>query len=632
MAQPDYCPIGETFYKGGDEDFPFLVADVNAATGDATYTIVPESLTLENGGNSSAQISFNQSGDSIETLLVSFTYNTISYQINTYQCIFTPNNVSGASSSFQVYVQGVTALFDIIGSDVGTLTLPLLESYSIEYFVDYVNNNGHVIINGNRTDFILTTSFSPTFFNFSNITTRVGSFVLDSISYTGQGLPYLCGSLLAFTSEPLSGAYSVGDTVSLSCSVEGAYLEGGGCEIGSKFFEGGTEEFPFSLDQFNVPNGITINPDGSASFDSAGGYSYLEGATPITSGDIPPIETRMIQTISLNNVDIIQMRASGYAYMFWLRNYVSGDRSGYVFAATGGSTPSTACHEEWYNVPVEISIIVRDYSVTATISGGGITEVITDTIQQSLEGFSDISYRTNAGLTAYRTFVESATQPNDCTGKEPLIVYNLFKSGDFTGQTKTTSELSHTFTIEDAQISDSGTYSISVDDTTTEITSRDAIVLVTEESDPIIGKEIDQGDPKMFITAEGMSLSFVNGMVVRDGGLENMATISLGTSLGYSLNSVASNGGESVGSGFEVEAQKSITRDQISIIEDEAVRAFDWAIQDGLIKSVTASMAYVDDRGYEVTIVITPPTGENRILVYGKNGENWVQQQNGSNL
>lgn len=139
--------------------------------------------------------------------------------------------------------------------------------------------------------------------------------------------------------------------------------------------------------------------------------------------------------------------------------------------------------------------------------------------------------------------------------------------------------------------------------------------------------EIPQGDPKMFVSSDGMTLKFENGLPVMDDGLENISTISLGTEANFAFNKVAKNSEESVGSSFIEESLKAITKNQISVVEDAAERSFDWMIKSGIANSVTASMVYVRDYGYQIKIVITPPTGEDRILVYSKNGENWVNQQ-----
>jgi phage gp46-like protein len=140
--------------------------------------------------------------------------------------------------------------------------------------------------------------------------------------------------------------------------------------------------------------------------------------------------------------------------------------------------------------------------------------------------------------------------------------------------------------------------------------------------------EIKTGDPKMVLTPDGMTLEFVDGLPVIDSGIGNIATISLGTEEGYALNAVARNSAESIGSSFIEESRKPITLNQIKVLEDAAEKAFQWAIEGGLIASVSASIEYVKSTGYWLEIIITPPTDEKHILLYSRNGENWVEQKN----
>lgn len=141
--------------------------------------------------------------------------------------------------------------------------------------------------------------------------------------------------------------------------------------------------------------------------------------------------------------------------------------------------------------------------------------------------------------------------------------------------------------------------------------------------------ELKEGDPKIFLTPDGMDLEFVDGLPVMENGLENVVAISLGSDLGFSFNRIATTGAESVGSSFIEESKKAITVDQLKIIEDAAEKSLAWAVSDGLIKSATAEMIYVRNTGYQLQITIAPPVGNNRILIYGQNGDSWVAQQIG---
>jgi hypothetical protein len=138
---------------------------------------------------------------------------------------------------------------------------------------------------------------------------------------------------------------------------------------------------------------------------------------------------------------------------------------------------------------------------------------------------------------------------------------------------------------------------------------------------------IQEGDPKMFLTVDGMDLNFVEGVPLMEAGLENVAIITLGTEANFALNKVARNGYEAVGSTFIEESKKAITANQIRIVEDAAERGFDFAVESGLIKAALAELVYAESVGYQIRITLTPPTGADTILVYSRNGENWVYQQ-----
>lgn len=139
--------------------------------------------------------------------------------------------------------------------------------------------------------------------------------------------------------------------------------------------------------------------------------------------------------------------------------------------------------------------------------------------------------------------------------------------------------------------------------------------------------EIITGDPKMFIDPDGLDLKFIDGLPVMENGLDNLIAISLGTEVGYAGNSAARNSAEFVGANFLVESQKSITLNQIKVVEEAAEQSLSWMIDNGLASAITASMNYVRSTGYYITIIVSPPVGEDRELIFSQNGENWVIQQ-----
>lgn len=142
------------------------------------------------------------------------------------------------------------------------------------------------------------------------------------------------------------------------------------------------------------------------------------------------------------------------------------------------------------------------------------------------------------------------------------------------------------------------------------------------------GSEIDTGDPKMFFNESGFSLNYINGVPVMEDGIENTSHISLSTQKWF-LNVAARKASEVLFSSFETEAKKSITVNQLKLIESAAVRSFDWMITEGSAKSVSASISNVTGFGYKLTVSIISPTDEENVLIWGKNGTNWILQQQG---
>jgi len=135
----------------------------------------------------------------------------------------------------------------------------------------------------------------------------------------------------------------------------------------------------------------------------------------------------------------------------------------------------------------------------------------------------------------------------------------------------------------------------------------------------------DQGDPKLFIDSDGVDIELVDGWPVMETGIENMAVISLFSDGPFAFNAVANGAIESAGSRFLAESRKSITVNQIKIIEDAAEKAFSPLIAEGIVKTVTASMEILNGI-YALTILVSPPVGEDRKLLFKRSGQNWINQ------
>lgn len=79
-----------------------------------------------------------------------------------------------------------------------------------------------------------------------------------------------------------------------------------------------------------------------------------------------------------------------------------------------------------------------------------------------------------------------------------------------------------------------------------------------------------QGDPRIILGPDGSRLQFIGGQPLMDKGLENRAIISLFTSPGWCGNKFMKT---HIGSDFETECNKPITRQQLNRIREAAERA-----------------------------------------------------------
>ena len=136
-----------------------------------------------------------------------------------------------------------------------------------------------------------------------------------------------------------------------------------------------------------------------------------------------------------------------------------------------------------------------------------------------------------------------------------------------------------------------------------------------------------QGDPKIYIDENGADLRFVGGQPVMDAGLENSATISLFTDLGWWGNDLVTADAEKIGSEFESIASQPITSTSFADTESAAADALAWYTSIGLAESVDVEASNPSARKVAVTVQIVPPAGDTLILQSIKNGINWINQK-----
>ena len=128
-----------------------------------------------------------------------------------------------------------------------------------------------------------------------------------------------------------------------------------------------------------------------------------------------------------------------------------------------------------------------------------------------------------------------------------------------------------------------------------------------------------QGDPRLIMGPDGTRLQFVAGQPLLDGGLENLALISLFTKRGWCGNGFMK---APIGSDFEDACDQPITRQALNQIR----MAAEGAMTDPAFGAVTATVVNPTEQRVQVTLLIKPPAGSARSLTLTTNGHNWLLQ------
>lgn len=131
------------------------------------------------------------------------------------------------------------------------------------------------------------------------------------------------------------------------------------------------------------------------------------------------------------------------------------------------------------------------------------------------------------------------------------------------------------------------------------------------------------GDPKMFLGADGADFDFNDGQPVMDSGLENDALISLFTHEGWAGNILLLPANQ-VGSDFEEKALGSLSLSKLSEIQNAADRALN-----NDQKKVTRNIIDVSNKTgskVDVSLRLSPVSDDPQILLSSDAGLNWRNQ------
>lgn len=138
---------------------------------------------------------------------------------------------------------------------------------------------------------------------------------------------------------------------------------------------------------------------------------------------------------------------------------------------------------------------------------------------------------------------------------------------------------------------------------------------------------IQYGDPKLYITNDGVDINLIDGFPEMETGLENTSVIAMYTKSGYPFNAISDNEIEKAGNDFLEQISKPITKNQIIVVQDAAEKAYAPLISEGIIRSVQATIS-LENGVYSLSIILTAPTGENQELIFKKYGQLWINQAN----
>lgn len=130
------------------------------------------------------------------------------------------------------------------------------------------------------------------------------------------------------------------------------------------------------------------------------------------------------------------------------------------------------------------------------------------------------------------------------------------------------------------------------------------------------------GDPRLFLDADGAFLDFQGGQPVMDPGVENLALIGLHTKPGWWGNSLIDDPEKQIGSDFEETARGAITLSSLNDIRQAAEKA----LADPAFGRIEVDVTNPVSNRIDVTNRINPPGKDILELTVSSNGLNWIEQ------
>lgn len=135
-----------------------------------------------------------------------------------------------------------------------------------------------------------------------------------------------------------------------------------------------------------------------------------------------------------------------------------------------------------------------------------------------------------------------------------------------------------------------------------------------------------QGDPRIFITADGAEIRFRSGNPIMDPGFENAFILSLFVLPGWYGNNFLREPEKKLESRFELQAKEPITRTSLIKLEQIARESVQWFIDKGIMKSIDVLARNLNSDILDVRFTCFQPGDEEFIFDFQRNGPNWILQ------
>ncbi len=134
------------------------------------------------------------------------------------------------------------------------------------------------------------------------------------------------------------------------------------------------------------------------------------------------------------------------------------------------------------------------------------------------------------------------------------------------------------------------------------------------------------GEPRVFLGADGADMTFIDGQPIMDAGLENAVLISLFTKPGWYGNIFFVDVNQKIGSDYEIVTKEAITISSLNRTKQSADLALKPLLNTGIASEIIVDVTNPTSQKVDTRILVKPPGNENNELILTKNAGNWISQ------